>query len=257
MTFLFARMVAVVVLIATIVLLTRAPWPDGAGIRHSAMTGLFVHGCYLGGVFVALDQQAAGGTGRAGGEPAAGAHIDVGQSAPGREGDPAAVARASGLALLASISWCTATRKARRRRPPGRPPRVALIGMTVGTFYQKRFGGNIDWRTGFLIQYAAAAALFGIAALLFETRVVHWTSRARVRARVARARAVVRSDLAVVFPHPARGGDACGEPVVSYAADHRADGLDRLRRAAHICIAHRHGDLRGRRCAGELAGRQG
>jgi drug/metabolite transporter (DMT)-like permease len=50
-----------------------------------------------------------------------------------------------------------------------------LIGMTVGTLYQKRYGGNIDWRTGFLVQYAAAATLFGIAALSFETRVVHWT----------------------------------------------------------------------------------
>jgi drug/metabolite transporter (DMT)-like permease len=53
---------------------------------------------------------------------------------------------------------------------------VALIGMTIGTLYQKRFGAGIDWRPGFLVQYAAAGAVFGAGALLFETRTVTWTA---------------------------------------------------------------------------------
>src|ERR1700674_1868111 len=57
MTFLFIRMAAVVVLIGVIVLVMRPPWPNRAGVRHSALTGLLVHGCYLGGVFVALDNR--------------------------------------------------------------------------------------------------------------------------------------------------------------------------------------------------------
>ena len=52
---------------------------------------------------------------------------------------------------------------------------VALIGMTIGTLYQKRFGGGIDWRSGFFIQYAAATVLFAILAFAFETRQVQWT----------------------------------------------------------------------------------
>ena len=52
---------------------------------------------------------------------------------------------------------------------------VALFGITVGTLYQKRFGGGIDWRPALLIQYAAADVLFGAGAFGFETRVVHWT----------------------------------------------------------------------------------
>ena len=52
---------------------------------------------------------------------------------------------------------------------------IGLIGITVGTLYQKRFGGGIDWRPALLIQYTAAAALFGAGAFAFETRVVHWT----------------------------------------------------------------------------------
>src|SRR5262249_31005003 len=51
----------------------------------------------------------------------------------------------------------------------------ALIGMTVGTLYQKRFGGGIEWRTGFFCQYVAAATLFALAALMTETLQVRWT----------------------------------------------------------------------------------
>ena len=52
---------------------------------------------------------------------------------------------------------------------------VALIGITAGTLYQKRFGGGMDWRPALCIQYAAAAILFAFGAFAFETRVVHWT----------------------------------------------------------------------------------
>jgi drug/metabolite transporter (DMT)-like permease len=52
---------------------------------------------------------------------------------------------------------------------------VAVIGITTGTLYQKKFGGGIDWRHGMCIQYAAAAVLFALGATAFESRVVHWT----------------------------------------------------------------------------------
>ncbi len=57
MTFLTIRMAAVVVLLGAIVLITRPTWPDRADMWHSATIGLLVHGCYLGGVFVAIAQQ--------------------------------------------------------------------------------------------------------------------------------------------------------------------------------------------------------
>jgi drug/metabolite transporter (DMT)-like permease len=51
---------------------------------------------------------------------------------------------------------------------------IALVGITAGTLYQKRFGGGIDWRAQFLIQYIAAGLLFALGALVFETRAVVW-----------------------------------------------------------------------------------
>jgi drug/metabolite transporter (DMT)-like permease len=53
---------------------------------------------------------------------------------------------------------------------------IGLIGITVGTLYQKRFGGGIDWRPALLIQYAAAAVLFGTGAFAFETLSVKYAA---------------------------------------------------------------------------------
>jgi drug/metabolite transporter (DMT)-like permease len=52
---------------------------------------------------------------------------------------------------------------------------ISLVGITLGTLYQKRFCGGIDWRTGNTVQYAGAGALFWLAAFAFETRVIHWS----------------------------------------------------------------------------------
>jgi drug/metabolite transporter (DMT)-like permease len=52
---------------------------------------------------------------------------------------------------------------------------VSLIGITLGTLYQKRFCGAIDWRTGNLVQYVTACVLFCLGAFAFETRVIHWS----------------------------------------------------------------------------------
>ena len=52
---------------------------------------------------------------------------------------------------------------------------VSLFAITLGTLYQKRFCGGIDWRSGNLVQYVGAGTLFGLGAFAFETRVIHWS----------------------------------------------------------------------------------
>ncbi len=52
---------------------------------------------------------------------------------------------------------------------------VALVGITAGTLYQKRFGGGIDWRPALFLQYGAAGTLFALGAAVFETWSVRWT----------------------------------------------------------------------------------
>jgi drug/metabolite transporter (DMT)-like permease len=53
---------------------------------------------------------------------------------------------------------------------------VSLLGITLGTLYQKHFCGHIDWRAGNLVQYTGAGIVFTLAAFTFETRVVHWSA---------------------------------------------------------------------------------
>jgi drug/metabolite transporter (DMT)-like permease len=175
MTFLALRMLFVGILIGIVIVLTRPPWPNRDGILHSAVTGFFVHALYLGGVFVSLQQ-----------------HLPAGLVALVVSLQPVLTTTLAnrwlgerviprqwaglllgivGVALIVqdkaggeitALGWTAAV--------------VALIGMTIGTLYQKHFGGNIDWRPGFLIQYAAAGTVLAIGALLFETRAVAWTA---------------------------------------------------------------------------------
>jgi drug/metabolite transporter (DMT)-like permease len=53
---------------------------------------------------------------------------------------------------------------------------AALIGISLGTLYQKKYCTSMPLLSGAVIQYVAAGALLGSGALLFETRQVEWSS---------------------------------------------------------------------------------
>jgi len=175
LTFLTLRMIVVVALLVLIILFTRPRWPSGAGVMHSAMTGLMVHGCYLGGVFVAIENAL----------PAGLAALVVSlqpvlTSTLANRWLGERVLPRQWLGLLLGLAGVFLV--VRENTGGGGAPLawaaivVALVGITVGTLYQKRFGGGIDWRPAFCVQYAAAGLLFAFGALAFETRVVHWTA---------------------------------------------------------------------------------
>jgi drug/metabolite transporter (DMT)-like permease len=173
-TFLSIRMIVVVALLVVMVAIGRSPWPSRAVMGHNVVSGLLVHGCYLGGVFIAIES----------GLPTGLVALIVSlqpvltSTVANRVLGERVVARqwvGLGLGLVgvylvvegklasgdtAWTAWPAIT--------------VALVGITVGTLYQRRFGAGIDWRAQFLIQYAAAGSLFGLAALAFETRAVEW-----------------------------------------------------------------------------------
>ena len=175
LTYLSVRMIAVVALLAVIVAATRPKWPNGAGLVHSALTGLMVHGLYLGGVFVSIEH----------GLSAALAALIVSLQpvltstiANRWLGERVLARQWLGLALgllgvylvlyqkteaggATPFAWLAAT--------------VALFGITGGTLYQKHYGGGVDWRPALLIQYVAAGLVFGAGAFAFETRVIDWT----------------------------------------------------------------------------------
>jgi drug/metabolite transporter (DMT)-like permease len=175
LTYLLLRMLGVLVLLAIIIALTRPKWPDATGVRHSVATGLMVHGLYLGGVFVAI------GHGLSAGLAALFVSLQplLTSTIANRWLGERVVARQwLGLALgLIGVYLVLRDRAALGGATPFAflSVTIGLLGITVGTLYQKRFGGGIDWRPALLIQYGAAAVLFCAGAFAFETRVVHWT----------------------------------------------------------------------------------
>ena len=175
LTFLALRMITVVVLLGIVIAATRPKWPHANGLMHSAATGLMVHGLYLGGVFVAIENGLSAGLVAliVSLQPVLTSTVAnrwLGERVVARQWCGLALGLAGVYLVLQAkiatgeatpLAWIAAT--------------VALVGITVGTLYQKRFGGGIDWRPALCIQYTAAGVLFSLGALAFETRVVHFT----------------------------------------------------------------------------------
>ncbi|MGE0565567.1 MAG: DMT family transporter [Pseudolabrys sp.] len=175
MTFLAVRMGFVVAALAVIAWVSSAPRLTRAEIGHSAMTGMLVHGLYLGGVFTAIFNGVPVGISALipGLQPllmATIANLWLGEKVRPVQWLGLAIGLAGVMLVLHDrtmlgsgtlLGWSASV--------------VSLIGITVGTMYQKRFGGGIDWRYGNLVQYLASGAFFVLAALAFETRSINWT----------------------------------------------------------------------------------
>jgi drug/metabolite transporter (DMT)-like permease len=174
LTYLAIRMALVVGLMAVIAGIARPRWPDRAGIAHSIAAGILVHGFYLGGTAVAIAHS-----------------IPAGLSAliPGLQpiltstlanrwlGERVTPLQWTGLLLgLAGVVLILHDRPMSGEAGWGwLASGVSLVSITLGTLYQRRYCGQIDWRAGNLVQYIAVTIFFAIGAWLFEAHVVHWT----------------------------------------------------------------------------------
>jgi drug/metabolite transporter (DMT)-like permease len=175
MTFLALRMVFVVAIMTVIALAARAPWPHGPEIGHSLAAGALVHGLYLGGVFTAISQ----------GVPAGISALIPGlqpilTSTIANRFMGERVTRLQWLGLVLGLIGVALVLHDRTIVAAGSTlgwvaSFGSLFGITLGTLYQKRFCGRIDWRSGNTVQYAGALLLFSAAAFMFETRTIHWS----------------------------------------------------------------------------------
>jgi len=174
LTYLAIRMALVVGVMAVIAGIAQPRWPDRTGIAHSIVAGVLVHGFYLGGTAVAIAHS-----------------IPAGLSAliPGLQpiltstlanrwlGERVTPVQWTGLLLgLAGVVLILHDRPMSGDAGWGwLASGVSLVSITLGTLYQRRYCGQIDWRAGNLVQYIAVTIFFAIGAWLFETNVVHWT----------------------------------------------------------------------------------
>jgi drug/metabolite transporter (DMT)-like permease len=175
LTFLAVRMIFVVAILGAISLIVGARWPNRYEIANSFVAGSMVHGLYLGGVFIAIGEGVPAGISAliTGLQP-----ILTSTIANRFMGERVTPLQWLGLALgLVGVALVLHDRAivVAGSTLGWTANFVALFGITLGTLYQKRFCGTIDWRTGNLMQYVAAGTLFWIGAFAFETRVVHWS----------------------------------------------------------------------------------
>jgi len=180
LTFLLLRCLGVLLVLVPVVLVCRAPWPSGS-IVHVAVAGLLLQAGYLAGVWCAIKL----------GMPAGVTALIVGMQpiltaacAPliGERVRPkqwlGLVFGLSGVALVVyakisliglsalSIGYCV----------------MALLSITAGTMYQRRYCPRFDLRTGTVIQFAATVVVLLPLAMLFEQldlglSTVQWTPR--------------------------------------------------------------------------------
>ena len=52
---------------------------------------------------------------------------------------------------------------------------LALVSITLGTLYQKRFATKLDVRTSAVIPFISVLTIFGLLSVSLETMVVEWT----------------------------------------------------------------------------------
>ena len=176
LTLLTLRYACVLLLMGAVALATRAPWPaDKRQWLHIAVSGLLIHAVYLGGVFTAIRL----------GLPAGVTALVVGLQ-------PVLTALGAGLFLrervrptqwaglaLGLVGVVLVVANKVKGGPSAAallvPAVVALVGITAGTLYQKRFCAAFDLRTGSVIQFLPCLVVTALVAWRSETMAVHWT----------------------------------------------------------------------------------
>jgi drug/metabolite transporter (DMT)-like permease len=175
---LFYRMFITLVCLGLVAYWLKPRWPSLRSSFHMAVSGLLIHGFYLGGVFYAI----------AGDMPAGLVSLIVGLQ-------PLVTAMLAIIVLkerIAFYQWLGLLMGLvgvglvlfEKLGGAGQLPAfslwtlcwalIALIGISFGTVYQKRFGNDIDLIPGTFIQYCAATLFFGLGTLLFESQEVLW-----------------------------------------------------------------------------------
>ncbi|HRV79173.1 MAG TPA: DMT family transporter [Thauera sp.] len=180
LTFLSSRYVLVIGLMSLLALAMRAPWPASPReALHIGVTGLLVQALYLGGVFMSIHR----------GLPAGISALVVGMQplltaalAGALLGERVSVRQWAGLALGFGGVALVVGSKANVDGVDGGalmhmlvPALAALLGITAGTLYQKRFCPRFDLRTGSVMQFLPSLVITLLVASQTETLRIEWT----------------------------------------------------------------------------------
>jgi drug/metabolite transporter (DMT)-like permease len=176
-TFLLYRFVIVTVMLAAIALVTGAPWPRSWRLAgHIAVVGLLLQAMYLGGVYTAIARGIPAGISSliVGVQPIITA-VAVGPLLGERVRARQWLGLVLGFCGIALVLWDKLSLDIGQLEGVAWNV-VGLIGITAATLYQKRYCAGMDWRSGGVIQYAAAAvATYAMTLVMGESGTIQWS----------------------------------------------------------------------------------
>lgn len=178
-TFLAVRMAITFVLLIAMAVILRRNWPGWAAAGHSMVTGILIHGGYLGAVFWVIDN----------GMPAGIAALIVamqplltvliarlllGEKATARQ--IVAFFVALGGVFMVILPRLEGVAQATGITPLNfAVTLLSVLAIALGTVYQKRFVTGAGLVSGTAAQYFGACLFLGALSLAFETGHIEWT----------------------------------------------------------------------------------
>jgi drug/metabolite transporter (DMT)-like permease len=140
---------------------------------HTVVVGVLIQGCYLGGVFYAIANGTSAGTSAmlVGLQPVVTVVL-----ARGWLGERVVARQWAGLAIgLAGVALVVRHKIGIDNAGGIVALLVALVAISVGTLYQKRYCARVDLRSGAVIQFGACALLYLLLVLFAEDAHIDWT----------------------------------------------------------------------------------
>ena len=175
-TFLAIRFALVSVILGAAVVVLRPAWPRGwRAFAQIMLVGILVHGVYLGGIFAGINLGVSAGDSAliVGMQPILTA-VFIGpmlSEIVDRRQWSGFILGTAGISLVSlrylgnfdssfeGVLLCV----------------FAVIGMSIGTLYQKRFCKDMNLLSGAFLQFGAATLMMSVLALTFETTQISWT----------------------------------------------------------------------------------
>lgn len=175
-TLLVIRFLIVLAVLVPLCLWVRAPWPRrAADWAHMAFAGALLQSGYLGGIFLSLARGMPAGVSSliTGLQPILAAVLGAALL-----GERTSARQWLGLLLgVAGVALVVHEKTVLEGVGPAATAlsALALVSISLGAVWQKRFCAAIDLRSGAAIQFSAAALVLAPYAWLFETREVTWS----------------------------------------------------------------------------------
>ena len=173
MTVIFIRFGSVVLCMLPVVLIWRAPWPSRSQIIHIAIAGALLQAGYVGGVWAAVKEGMSAGLTAliVGLQPILTAWFAawIAEKVTPKQW----LGLILGLLGVGLVVWAKLSLTGMSHLSLVFIV-VALLSITMGTLYQKKYCAQFDLRTGSVIQFAASAIICLPLMFLFETREIIW-----------------------------------------------------------------------------------